>query len=235
MVKNDDTAVRVRGLSKSYGSSRILSDMDLELRKGESAVLFGPNGAGKTTLVKILAALIKPDAGEVYINGRSLKKEPQEIRRTVGVVSHEHFLYYDLTVAENLRFFGRLYGVEELSEKVDLSLQGLGIQFKKNELVRDLSNGMKQRASIARAMLHEPDVLMFDEPFAGLDNEGVSFLINVIERSRKNNKTVIVTTHNSDLGLKICDAVLMLDQGRVKYKIPAGEVSSDQLRTGAGL
>lgn len=235
MINNDDTAIRICGLSKSYGSSKILNNMDLELQKRESVVFFGPNGAGKTTLIKILAALIKPDAGEVYINGRSLKKEPQEIRKTVGVVSHEHFLYYDLTVAENLRFFGKLYGVRKLYEKIDLNLQSLGIYFKRNELVRDLSNGMKQRVSIARAMLHEPDILMFDEPFSGLDNEGVSFLIDILEKSKKNNKTVIVTTHNSDLGLKICDAVFMLDQGKVRYKKPVSEVSLDQLKMGGSL
>lgn len=224
MIKDDDIAVRTCGLSKSYGSLKILNGVDLELRRGEFSVFFGPNGAGKTTLIKILATLTKPSAGKVYVNGHSLKKNPREIRKAVGIVSHEHFLYYDLTVEENLRFFGRLYEVCDLSEKIALSLKNLGIYIKRNKLVRDLSNGMKQRASIARAMLHEPDILLLDEPFSGLDSEGVSFLLSILEKLKKNNKTAIVTTHNSDLGLRVCDTAFMLDQGRVKYKKPVGEV-----------
>jgi len=224
VIKDDDIAVRICGLSKFYGSLKILNSVDLELYKGEFSVFFGPNGAGKTTLIKILATLIKPSAGKVYINGHSLKKEPQEIRRTVGIVSHEHFLYYDLTVEENLRFFGQLYRVCNLSEKIAFSLTNLGIYLKRNKLVRDLSNGMKQRASIARAILHEPDILLLDEPFSGLDNEGVSLLLKVLETFKKSNKMAIVTTHNSDLGLRICDTVLMLDQGKVKYKKPVDKV-----------
>lgn len=224
MIKDDDIAVRTCGLSKSYGSLKILNAVDLELRRGEFSVFFGSNGAGKTTLIKILATLTQPSAGKVYVNGHSLKKKPQEIRKAVGIVSHEHFLYYDLTVEENLRFFGRLYEVCDLSEKIALSLKNLGIYAKRNKLVRDLSNGMKQRASIARAVLHEPEILLLDEPFSGLDSEGVSFLLGVLEKFKKSNKTAIVTTHNSDLGLRVCDTAFMLEQGRVKYKKPAGEV-----------
>ncbi len=220
-----DTAVRVGGLTKFYGSSKVLNNVDLELKKGEFATFFGPNGAGKTTLIKILSTLVSPDKGEVYINGCNLKKEPREIRKVVGVVSHEHFLYHNLTVAENMRFFGELYGICDLSEKITFNLQKLGIYSKKKEFVRNLSNGMKQRVAIARSVLHEPLVLLFDEPFVGLDKEGISLLMDIFKEFKQDNKTVIITTHNARLGLKNCDTVFMLNKGSVEYTKPANEVA----------
>ena len=225
MSKN--ITIQVHGLNKSYGFLNVLNNIDLEFREGEFATFFGPNGAGKTTLIKILSTLIKPDSGEIYINGYNLKKEVQEIRKLVGFISHEHSLYHNLTVAENMKFFGELYGIKNLSETIALNLQKLGVYSKKDELVRNLSNGMKQRVSIARAILHGPEILLFDEPFVGLDYGGISLLMDIFKESKKNNKTIVITTHDLNLGLKHCDTVLMLDKGTVKYKKPMSDFKID--------
>ena len=220
-MSDNNLSVRVDGLSKSFGFLRVLDNLELTLRKGEFATFFGPNGAGKTTFIKILSTLLKPDSGEVYVNGFNLKKEVHEIRKTVGLISHEHFLYHNLTVYENMRFFGELYGINDLPETVSLKLKKLGAYSKRDELVRNLSNGMKQRVSIARAVLHGPEILLFDEPFVGLDYEGISLLMDLLQEYKEENKTVIITTHDLGLGLKNCDTVYVLDRGIIKYKNPA--------------
>ena len=220
-MSDNNLSVRVDGLSKSFGFLRVLDNLELTLRKGEFATFFGPNGAGKTTFIKILSTLLKPDSGEVYVKGFNLKKEVHEIRKTVGLISHEHFLYHNLTVYENMRFFGELYGINDLPETVSLKLKKLGAYSKRDELVRNLSNGMKQRVSIARAVLHGPEILLFDEPFVGLDYEGISLLMDLLQEYKEENKTVIITTHDLGLGLKNCDTVYVLDRGIIKYKNPA--------------
>ena len=220
-MSDNNLGVRVDGLSKSFGFLRVLDNLEFKLREGEFATFFGPNGAGKTTFIKILSTLLKPDSGEVYVNGFNLKKEVREIRKSVGLISHEHFLYHNLTVYENMMFFGELYGINNLPETVSLKLKKLGVYSKKDELVRNLSNGMKQRVSIARAVLHGPEILLFDEPFVGLDYEGVSLLMDLLKESKESSKTVIITTHDLGLGLKHCDTVYILDRGIIKYKNPA--------------
>ncbi|MGI9534697.1 MAG: heme ABC exporter ATP-binding protein CcmA [Thermodesulfobacteriota bacterium] len=220
MIKNN-ISIRVQGLNKSYGFLKVLNNIDLDFYKGEFVTFFGPNGAGKTTLIKILSTLIKPDSGEIKINEFNLKKEVQEIRKVVGLISHENFLYHNLTVKENMKFFGELYGISNLSEIITSNLKKLDIYSKKDELVRNLSNGMKQRVSIARAILHGPEILLFDEPFVGLDYEGISLLMDLLNESKEKAKTVVITTHDLNLGLKHCDTVIVLDNGSIKYKKPA--------------
>ena len=215
------SGIRVEGLKKSYGFLNVLKNIDIELVDGQFATIFGPNGAGKTTFIKILSTLVKPDSGEIYINGNNLKKEVSEVRRSVGLISHEPYLYHNLTVRENLEFFGKLYDIQNLSETITVNLKKLGIDKKRDSLVRDLSNGMKRRVSIARAILHDPKTLLFDEPFVGLDYEGISLLQDLLKESKEGNKNVILTTHDLNLGLTNCDTVIILDKGEIKYNKPA--------------
>jgi len=230
-VNKNNSGILIRGLKKSYGFLDVLNSIDLEFEEGEFATIFGPNGAGKTTLIKILSTLLRPDSGEIFINGIDLRKKVVEIRKLVGLISHEHYLYHNLTVEENMQFFGKLYEIKNLKETIELNLNKLGIYSKKDRLVRDLSNGMKQRASIARAVLHEPQVLLFDEPFVGLDYDGISLLSELLEESKKSRKNVIITTHDLNLGMKQCDTVIVLDKGTIKYKKPADSTKLPDFET----
>ena len=164
----------------------------------------------------ILSTLIRADSGEINIKGLNPSKNLGEIRKKVGLISHEHFLYHNLTVAENMKFFGELYRVNDLPQKTENILKRLVIFSKKDELVRNLSNGMKQRVSIARAILHEPDIMLLDEPSVGLDYEGLALLSELILEYKNKDKTVVITTHDINLGLQNADTVYILDKGVIK-------------------
>ena len=229
--------IEVRNLVKSFGAKYALRGVSLRVMPGESLVLFGPNGAGKTTLVRILSSLSRPTGGTVRIGGLDLAKHADGIRRYLGVVSHAPLLYDSLTAEENLRFFAGLYGMERPEERIKLLLQRVGLWPRRADLVRTFSRGMVQRMAIARALLHDPEVLLLDEPDTGLDPQAAEMLHGLLSELSGRNagsagpradevghverpRTIVTVTHSIERGLAIADRVVILANGRVAYEAP---------------
>ena len=217
MTARSTEAVQVRSLEKSFGEWPVLWDLDLSVPWGQTLVLFGANGAGKTTLLRILATHVRADHGSVAVAGHNLRTRPEEVRRRIGVVGHRSLLYDDLTCRENLIYYGRLYGLKDHKPRVDEVLEKVRLGSRADHRVRTLSNGMQKRAAIARAILHEPDVLLLDEPEAGLDLESVSILGTLLAEWTDSGRSVIMTTHDLDLGLSWGHRAGVLRGGKVSF------------------
>ena len=210
--------IEVHGLVKSFGSKAALRGVDLDVANGEALTLVGPNGAGKTTFIRILATLTRPSKGSVRVAGCDLARQGPEIRRHIGLVSHQAFLYGDLSAEENLRFYGRMYDVPELESSIRSLLQRVGLEHRRLDLVRTFSRGMLQRLSIARALLHNPALLLLDEPYTGLDQRAMEMLREVLTDLAGKSRTIVMTTHNLERGLEICDRAAILANGRIVYQ-----------------
>ncbi len=210
-------AVQAHSLEKSFGEWPVLWDLDLSVPWGQTLVLFGANGAGKTTLLRILATHVRADHGSVAVAGHNLRTRPEEVRRRIGVVGHRSLLYDDLTCRENLIYYGRLFGLKDHKPRVDEVLEKVKLGNRADHRVRTLSNGMQKRAAIARAILHQPDVLLLDEPEAGLDRESVSILGALLAEWTDSRRSVIMTTHDLDLGLSWGQRVGVLRGGKVNF------------------
>ena len=219
-------AIAVAGLEKSYRDWPVLWNLDLTVPWGGSLALFGANGAGKTTLLRILSASARPDAGTVQVAGRDLRRQTSDARRRIGVVGHRSFLYEDLTPRENLAYYARLYGVPDRDSRVDAALERVGLSGRADHRVRSLSNGMQKRAAIARAILHQPEVLLMDEPEAGLDGNSRRMLGDLLAEWTAGGRSVVFTTHDIELGLSWGHRAAVLSGGSVAY--PAGSAASIQ-------
>ena len=215
-----DNAIVVEGLEKSYRDWPVLWNLDLTVPWGESLALFGANGAGKTTLLRILAASVRPDAGAVRIGGRDLLRQTGAARRRIGVVGHRSFLYEDLTPRENLLYYARLYGLPDREARAATALERMGLAARANHRVRALSNGMQKRAAIARAILHQPDVLLLDEPEAGLDQDSRRILGELLAKWTAAGRSAVFTTHDVELGLAWGHRAAVLAGGRATF--PSG-------------
>ena len=217
-------AVDIAGLYMAFESRLVLQKIDLQISPGGQALcLCGVNGAGKSTLLRIIAGLLHPTGGAVRINGLDLKKQPEAGKVMIGVISHQSMLYPDLTIMENLLFFSRLYGVQNRS-RVDQLLEEVGLASYRHDKTAILSRGMLQRLAIARAMVHEPAILLADEPFTGLDLQSAKHLVRVLGDFTKTGGAVIMTTHEINFGLKCCDRVVVLDQGRLIFDRPRDQI-----------
>ena len=223
-----DFAVQVEGLEKGFGEWPVLWDLDLTLNWGQLLVLFGANAVGKTTLLRILSTQARPDAGTLWVAGYDLGRRPDAVRRRVGVVGHRTYLYDDLTCRENLVYYGRLFGLTDVQQRVEEALSRVNLGPRADQRVRILSNGMQKRASIARAILHRPPLLLLDEPEAGLDPESTAMLKGLLEEWAQSGGAAIMTTHNVDLGLAWGDRgnIGVLADGRVHFQEP-GEYGDD--------
>jgi heme exporter protein A len=188
--------LEARGLQRSFGRVRILRGIDLSLERGEALAVVGPNGAGKTTLLRLLAGLMRPTAGEVRVMGESLTRGADRIRRAIGLLSHQSLLYDDLTLLENLAFAARLYGLERPRALASAALDQAGLGARLNELPRRLSRGLLQRAAIARALLHDPQVLLLDEPFTSLDASAADRLRADLRARLAQGLGAVLVTHN---------------------------------------
>lgn len=221
--------VSVSNLSKRFDRRAVLRALDFDLSASECVVLLGANGAGKTTLLRILATLSRPSTGLVRINGLEIGDSPRDVRRQVGVVAHQPYLYDDLTAAENLRFFARMYDVVDERKRVDEILGLVGLLARRDDRVRTFSRGMQQRLAIGRSILHRPSLLLLDEPDSGLDREGIRMLQRILEYHTAGGGTVLMTTHDLRFGLECGQRVLLLEHGRITIDSPAHELREDEL------
>ena len=188
--------ITVKKLVKRFGLKPVLRGVDFEVQPGEFVALLGPNGAGKTTFLRILASLSRPTLGEVSIAGYQLPNQASQVRARLGVVSHLPLLYGDLTAEENLRFYGRTYGLTDLEQRITEVLEMVGLEARRRDLVRTFSRGMQQRLAIGRAVLHDPEVILFDEPYTGLDQDASSMLDEVLKTVAAKGRTVVMTSHD---------------------------------------
>lgn len=214
----ESPAIFVEGLTKSFGGAPVLHDLSLQVAWGEFLVLFGANGSGKTTLIRTLATLSRPDSGRIHVAGRDLRRDPSSVRRLIGVVTHQPLLYDDLTGYENLRFYGRMFDVQDLETRIYHVAGQMGVQGLLHKRVRTLSHGMQKRLSLARAVLHQPPILLLDEPETGLDQEALGLLDALLASEGDTPRTILMTTHNLDRGLGLGDRVAILAKGRIAYQ-----------------
>ncbi|HEU5227184.1 MAG TPA: heme ABC exporter ATP-binding protein CcmA, partial [Ktedonobacteraceae bacterium] len=210
--------IEVKNLKKNYGLKPVLRGIDLELRQSERLALLGANGAGKTTLLRILAALTKPDAGTVTIAGLDVVQDAQQVRRLVGFVAHQSYLYEELTALENLLFFGRMYMVEHARERAQELLQRVGLEKRMQERVSTLSRGQVQRLAWARALLHSPSLLLLDEPDTGLDQAGNELIDALLLEHNAQGGSIVFTTHHLERALQFSDRVVVLGNRRIAYQ-----------------
>jgi heme ABC exporter ATP-binding subunit CcmA len=202
------------GLCRSYGRRRVLRDLDLTVAAGEAVAVAGPNGAGKTTLLRVLAGLTRPERGEVRLEGRPLGRDAPEVRRAVGLVSHQTLLYDDLTLQENLTFAARLYGLADPAAVARAALEEAGLGSRADESPRRLSRGLAQRAAIARALLHRPRLLLLDEPFTALDAAASERLRAELRARRAQGLGIVLVTHQLGEAWEAATRIAVLVDGR---------------------
>jgi heme exporter protein A len=221
-------SLELRNVSKYFGDLAALAGAQLRVEPGDAILLYGPNGAGKTTLLRLLATLARPSEGEVLFGGQNVRRHAA--KATIGFVSHATFLYGDLTVRENLKFFGRLFALPRLEKQIDAALEFFALGDRACTPVRKLSRGMQQRVSLARAFLHEPQFLLLDEPFTGLDAATVSTLEDLMRRLPAEGKAVVFSTHDFDRGAALARRLVALEAGRIQYDGPLALVPRNLLR-----
>jgi len=207
--------IKVEALAKNYSVLPVLRGVNLHVQKGEFVTLVGSNGAGKTTLLRIIATLLRPTSGSVSVGGWPLPQHADKVRRHMGLVSHHALLYGDLSAAENLMFFARLYNLDEREERVANALRTVGLLARQRDPVRTFSRGMTQRLTLARATLHQPDVLLFDEPYTGLDQDASHLLDELLRREQARGRTILMITHDLVHGLNLCDRIAILSRGKI--------------------
>lgn len=208
--------IQIEGLSKIFGYLPVLKQLDLSIERGQFVALLGPNGSGKSTLLRLLTGLSKPSAGAIRIGGWEIPREAQAVRAQIGMVSHKALLYGNLTARENLLFFARLYHLDDM-QRVDDLLQDVGLSKRAHSLVRTFSRGMQQRLSIARAMLHEPHVLIFDEPYTGLDQDAAAVLDELLRKAHASGHTILMVTHQIERAALLADRIVILSRGKVAF------------------
>jgi ABC-2 type transport system ATP-binding protein len=209
MINNNPIIVTEK-LTKSFGENVAVNQLTLSVQPGEVFGLLGPNGAGKTTTVRMLAALLVPSGGTARVAGFQVGENDQEIRRKIGLLPESPGLYVSLSAEQNLAFFGSMYGVENIAEQIQKYLELLGLWNRRYESVGTFSKGMRQKLAIARALLHEPDVLFLDEPTSGLDPQASRLVREFIEELRGEGRTIILTTHNLEEADRLCDRVAVI-------------------------
>jgi len=209
--------IKVTNLSKSYGDFKALDNIDLSIKKGEIFGLLGPNGAGKSTCIKILSTLLSSDSGEVIIDSFKLNTNLLKSKKIIGVVPQEISLYEELSAYDNLLFWGKLNGVngKELSLKIDKLLELIGLNNRKNDLIKTYSGGMKRRINIAVALLHNPKILFMDEPTTGVDPQSRNKIFDIIEELNKKGLTIIYTTHYMEEVERLCNTIAIIDRGKI--------------------
>jgi heme exporter protein A len=223
--------ITVKKLVKRFGLKAVLRGVDFEVQPGEFVALLGPNGAGKTTFLRILASLSRPSLGEVSVAGFRLPNEAAAVRSRLGVVSHLPLLYGDLSAEENLRFYGRMYGLLGLEARIADVLEMIGLDHRRRDLVRTFSRGMQQRLAIGRAVLHDPDVMLFDEPYTGLDQDASSMLDEVLRTVAARGRTVVMTSHDLARAEDLATRFDILSRGVIGATTTRAELQQSNLLT----
>lgn len=219
--------LEARGLGRDFGPVVAVREVDLSLGAGEFLTIFGPNGAGKTSLLGMLGGATRPSRGEVRVRGEAISAGDESWRDRVGILSHRGFLYARLTAEENLRFYGRLFGLGDLERRVAERLERVGLADRAAFEVRQLSHGMRQRLALARALLHDPDVVLLDEPYTGLDPRAASVLRGVLEELKDGRRTVVMVTHNLREGLELATRVAIQVSGAFAWEAAGSSVPRD--------
>ncbi len=222
--------VLLQNLSKHFGRLWALRQVSLAIAPGEFVALLGQNGAGKTTLLRILALLLRPSSGKILFDGVPARDGADQTKRCIGLVGHHSFLYDELTAAENLRLYARLYRLHPIEARVRFWLERMGLEARADELVRNLSRGMRQRTAIARALLHDPGLLLLDEPFTGLDAQSSQGLMAMLQDFRTQHRTVVISTHHLEEVLPLATQVVVLEQGETIYNALNRPESASEIR-----
>ena len=229
-MSKDNYIIEARGLVKKFGFKTVLRKIDLSLKKGDFLALFGPNGAGKTTLIQVLCSLMLPTSGNVWIAGFDAGYDREALHKVIGVISHNTFLYNNLSAYENLKFYGRMYKVKNLRERIEEVMGLVGLRGYMNDHVQTFSRGMQQRLSVARAIIHDPLIFFLDEPFTGLDQHGVEDFKQILKKFRDQGKTIVMTSHDLDRGLELCTQAAILKSGNLVYKEDISKIIQDDFK-----
>ena len=216
--------IELRGVTHRFGLLPVLRGVDLEVAAGEAVALVGPNGAGKTTLLRIVATLLKPSGGMVKIGGWPLPVRADRVRRHIGFISHQPLAYGDLSAVDNLQFFARLYGLDRPVARAEEALRMVGLYGRGRDYVRTFSRGMLQRLTIARVTLHNPEVLLLDEPYTGLDQTAVGLLDELLREQRRQKRTILMITHDLLHGRQLVDRTAILHRGRIVDELTHDEI-----------
>jgi heme ABC exporter ATP-binding subunit CcmA len=223
----ENAVISISGVSKAFSTRLVLKNIDLEIGCAHSVYLCGVNGVGKSTLLRIIAGLLQPDKGVIRICGYNIGRDPENAKPQLGVISHKSMVYPNLTAIENLSFFADLYGVKDSKTRIDKLLHDVGLFSYRYDRAATLSRGLLQRLAIARALVHRPSVLLADEPFTGLDGEACQHLISVLSDFVKNDGTILMTTHDTRVGLKCCDRVIVLDKSNLIFDLKTSDIDTD--------
>lgn len=207
--------IETKNIVKLLGERYILRGVDVSIKCGESIALLGANGAGKSTWLKIVAGLLKPTDGEVIINDKAHSSDDYGRQRLIGFLGHKSFLYDALTPVENLHFYAKLYQMDSPEERIDQLIDDVGLTLFKNERVHTFSRGMIQRLAIARTILHNPKILLLDEPYTGLDQQSIKMFNHIVNQLRKQDTTIVIVTHDFEHIHDVCDRIVMLEKGKV--------------------
>jgi heme exporter protein A len=223
--------IEVKKLVKRFGMKAVLRGLDFHVQTGEFVALLGPNGAGKTTFLRILASLSRPSVGQVKVAGFMLPAQSAAVRQRLGVVSHMPLLYGDLTAEENLQFYGRMYNIPALNERITEVLDLVGLSPRRRDMVRTFSRGMQQRLAIGRAVLHDPDVMLFDEPYTGLDQDASEMLDGVLKNVAAAGRTVVMTSHDLARAEDLATRFDILSRGVIAASSTRAELGNSNLLT----
>lgn len=215
--ESTNLAIRIDALTKRFGFTWALNDISFTLNQGEFLAVFGPNGAGKTTLIRILSTLMNPTSGRGTLLGYSLEDERETVRKAIGVLTHHPLLFPTLTGYENLKFYGQMFEVKNLKARIDGLLREVGLSEQRDQLVETFSRGMQQRLAIARTFIHAPRLLLLDEPYTGLDQDGIAFLRQRLKDFLDEGKTVVMICHDFGRGLELCTKAAILNEGHLVY------------------
>lgn len=240
---NAEPAIEARAIRIDFDDRAVLKGVDLQVARGARTALLGCNGAGKSTLIRTLCGLMRPTSGEVLLDGRRLASDPSSVRRQIGVVGHQSYLYPELTVAENLQFYARLYRIPQSAARVTAVLDTVGLSERRHERAQALSRGLTQRLALARAILHDPPILLLDEPDAGIDLHGMAMLAAVLgvvrtddalmesaePKPHRRPRTVLLSTHDFGHALRLCDTVAILHDGRIVDLIDTADLELSEL------
>ena len=222
-------AVETHALGKVIDDRPILRDINLTVPAGQFLALLGANGAGKSTLLKVLATLTPPSTGDLWLFGRPSHRDAANLRARIGLVGHQSMLYRDLSARENLDLFAKLYALDHPSDRAWSSLQAVGLASRANDPVRAFSRGMTQRISIARALIHDPELVLADEPFAGLDVTATATIESLLREAHESGRTVILVNHDIAQSLRMADRVVVLHEGAVLIDQPADTVTAPEV------